>query len=255
MKHIKSRKYLPLLVVALGCLGYGLRWLLYRTAVDEKNLLVAGHPVELALTVVTVGALALIGAAVWRLDGSGAYEHNFQADLSAAIGHILGAVGLLLTVLQTAPATPGYLGRFWYLLGYASPVCLMLAAFARARGKMPYFLLYTVPALFLMFHIVDHYRVWSSNPQLQDYVFDLMGAMVLMFFLVYCACFSAGVGRRRPQLFMGLAAVYLCLTALPATACPYLYAGGMGFAATGLCTLYPRPKPAEQNGESQEKEA
>lgn len=243
MKHIQNRKYLPLFVGALGCLGCGLRWLLYVLAVDEKNLLVPGHPLERVLLVLTLAVLALAGTAVWKLDGSGAYEDNFQADLGAAIGHILGAAGILLTVLPGAPATPGYLGRFWYGLGYAAPVCLLLAAFARAQGRKPSFVLYLIPSLFLMFHIVDHYRAWSSNPQFQDYAFDLFGAMALMFFLLYCAFFSAGVGRRRPQLFMGLAAAYLCLTALPETASPFLYAGGMGLAATGLCTLYPKPKP------------
>ena len=111
--------------------------------------------------------------------------------------------------------------------------------------------LYLVPSLYLMLFVVGQYRIWSSNPQIQDYIFDLLGAMALMFFLIYWALFCVGMGRRRPQLFMGLAAVYLCLVAQIQTVAPFLYAGGMGFAATGLCSLYPVAKPVQP----EEKEA
>lgn len=243
MKSIGNRKYLPLLIVALGGLGWALRKALYVLAVDEKNLLAANHPLELALTALTFGVLAWILAAVWKLDGSPAYGDNFTADLPAAVGHILGAVGILGTMLLNIPVVSGYLGALWVVLGYAAPVCLLLAGFARAQGKKPHFLLHLIPAIFLMFHIVSHYRVWSRNPQFQDYAFDMFAAMALMFYTFYQAAFDAEAGRRRPQLFMGLAAAYLCLTAMAATDYPLLYAGGMGFASTGLCTLYPKPKP------------
>lgn len=242
MKHLWNRKYLPLSVALLGCAAYVLRKLLYALAVDWKNLLVSDHPLDTALTILTYAVLVFIAAAVWKLDGSADYGDNFSADLPAAVGHILGAAGIAMTMLTTTYALPGGLTTCWRILGYAAPVCLVAAAFARAQGKQPNFLLYLAPCLYLMFHVVCHYRLWSSNPQFQDYGFALFGAIALMFFLYYTAAFSVGAGKRRMQLFMGLSAMYLCLASAAVTEYPYLYLGGMGLAATGLCTLYPKPK-------------
>lgn len=243
MKNLLNAKKLPLLIAALGGAGFVMRKALYAVAVDEKNLLLMNHPLEIALTAFTLAVVVLIIAAVRKLDGSALYEDNFRADLPAAIGHILAACGILMTRMTAAPTMPGYLGLLWQLLGFAAPVCLILAGLARTRGKQPHFLLHLIPSMFLMFHIVNHYQVWSSNPQFQDYAFDLLGAMALLFFIFYSAAFDAGVGRRRMHLFMGLVGAYLCMTALAETTCPWLYLGGAALGLTDLCSLEPKPKP------------
>lgn len=255
MKQNRIIHYLPLFVASLGGIGFVLRKALYALAVDEKNLLVSGHPLEIALTVLTFAVLVFIAAVVWKLDGSANYEDNFSADLPAAVGHILGAAGIAMTMLTSTYAMPGTLTTLWRVLGYASPVCLVAAAFPRAQGKQPHFLLHLVPCLYLMFHVVCHYRLWSSNPQFQDYAFSLFGAIALLFFVYYTAAFEAGAGKRRMQLFMGLAAMYLCLVCAAMTEYPLLYLGGMGWAGTGLCTLTPKPKQEQPKTAGENKEA
>ena len=245
MKNLLKPTNLPIVTAALGGIALVLRRVLYAVAVDAKNLLPVNHPLEIALGIFTGLVLACIAASVWKLDGSGRYEDNFQSDVPALVGHAAAAAGILITVLTNAPMMPGYLGNFWKVLGFAAPVCLFAAGYARLQGKQPFFLLHLIPCLFLVFHIVNHYQTWSGNPQFQDYGFALFGSMALVFFSFYTAAFDVEAGRRRMQLGMGLAAVYLCLAELAMTQYVWLYLGGIVWALTDLCSLNPVPKPAE----------
>lgn len=245
MKHLTKPKLLPVLTLALGVLGLLLRLLLYAVALDERYLLPGGHPLSVALWLVTGAALALIITATWRLDGSSRYQDNFSPSPAAAAGHFLAAGGILITVLVNQPLMSGYLGRVWRVLGFLAPPCLAVAGIDRLRGRQPFFLLHMTACMFLVFHIVDHYQFWSGRTQLQDYIFALMGTMVLMFFSFYSAAFDVESGKRRMQLGTGLTAVYLCTVNLSTTQYPFLYLGGIAWALTDLCTLTPKPKPPE----------
>ena len=59
MKLTKDPKWLPWSVLALGCVGGALRFLVYRVAVDEKGLLIPMHPVELILWALTAASVCL----------------------------------------------------------------------------------------------------------------------------------------------------------------------------------------------------
>lgn len=242
MKKFLKPNDLPVMTAALGGLGLVLRRLVYAFAVDEKNLFISGHPLEILLALVTAAALMYIFATVRKLDGSNRYVDNFQASVPALVGHGAAAVGIFLTVLFGEPGMRNYLGVSWKIMGFISPVCLLLAGCARMQGKRPFFLLHLFPCLFLMFHIVNHYQVWSGNPQILDYSFELFGTMALMLFAYYSAAFDVGSGRRRMHLGAGLAAVYLCMAELALTEYPWLYLGGIAWALTGLCTRNPKPK-------------
>lgn len=252
MKNLWKSHKLPAITLVLGVLGFFLRWMLYVFGRDGKKLLIPNHPLVLALWVVTLAAVVLILAAVWKLGGSNRYVDNFSPSMPAAVGHILAAAGILLTVLLKDPMMPGTLGKIWKILGFVSAPCLVLAGYGRMQGKRPFFLLHMAACLFLLFHIVDHYRVWSGNPQLQDYVFTLFGTMALTLFGFYTAAFDVGSGRRRIHLGMGLMAVYLCTVGLFASGYPFLYLGGIAWALTGLCTLDPKPSQPPEEGEQEQ---
>lgn len=242
MKKPLKPNRLPVVTAVLGGIALVLRWLLYAVAVDEKNLLAVNHPLEIGLWVLSGAALVLIAASVWKLEGTERYGANFFASFPAFLGHTAAAVGILVTTLLNEPGMSGPLGTVWKVLGYGAPVCLVLAGLARWKGKQPFFLLHTVVCLYFAVHVVNHYQLWCSNPQIQDYIFALLGTVALCLFGFYCAAFAVNMGKRRMQLGMGLAAVYLCAAEMAATVYPYLYLGGMIWAYTGLCSVYPRPK-------------
>lgn len=253
MKKLFNPQNLPVVTAALGGIALVLRKLLYAFTVDEKGLLPMNHPLEIGLGILSAAALLYILAIVWKLDGSGEYGDNFSASKPAWAGHGLASLGVLATVLLNEPVMPNYLGTIWFVLGIGAWACLFLAGQARLRGKQPFFLLHLVPCLFLVFHIVNHYRMWSGSPQFQNYVFTLFGTMALMFFCFYTAAFDVGSGRRRMHLFMGLSAVYLLIAELALTRYPWLYLGGIAWILTDLCSLTPVPKP-EPKPEPEDKE-
>lgn len=250
MKRLLSSKFLPAMTLLLGAVGFLLRLGLYAVAPDGKGLLPKGHPLELLLWAVTVVAMALVIAAGWNAKGSNRYGDNFGPSLPGAVGNILMAAGILLTVLLNQPKMPNLLGSLWKLLGFVSAPCLVAAAFARVQGKRPFFLLHTSACLFLVLHIVNHYQAWSGNPQLQDYLFPMLGTMALMFFGFYMAAFAVDSGSRRMLLGMGLAAVYLCAVSLSSGAYFFLYLGGIAWVLTNLCPPE-LPRQAEEREDAQ----
>lgn len=237
MKGNSTGRRLSVLTLLLGIAALVLRKGLYLLAVDDRGLLVRNHPLEIALAALTAGALTLLLLAVRKFGGSGNDADLYRADLPAALGNVAAGIGILVTVLTGTPVPGGYLYSFWRCLGLAAPVCLLLAGFARVQGKRPFFLLHVVVCLFFVMHIVTRYQLWSGKPQLQDYVFTLLGTMALMFFGFYTATLEAGCGKPRMNLGMGLAAVYLCTAELARSSCPALYLGSILWVLTELGSM------------------
>lgn len=237
MKSIFKPKLLPWAVVLLGIAGCALRGSLYAFFVDARNLLPRAHPVTLALLAVTALTAVMVVLTIRRCPGSEHYRDNFRASLPAALGHILLASGILLTVLQYPPVMPGMVGKLWRFLGIASAPLLCYAGFARALGKKPFFLSYVLVSVFFALHMVCHYRIWCSDPQLQNYFFAFTATLGLMLFGYYQAAVCVGMGNRRMLLGTGLITAYLCLVSLPNADCLYLYLGGAIWSVTGLCNM------------------
>ena len=155
-------------VCVFGLAALVLRWRLYRTAVDEKGLLERMHPLSIVLLVLTAAVLLLIYFVVRKQKESVSFEESIPHGTLAALGHGLLAGSILSTVLSGSPRAIGYLATAWRWLGFAAPLCLVLAGTDRLRGRKPSFLLHVVPCLFLVVHIVSHYQSWSGDPQMQD---------------------------------------------------------------------------------------
>ena len=217
------------MMLVLGSAAFALRKLLYANGMDARGLLVRNSPLEIALMVLTGVALTLVALTARRAEACGE-----SASLPAALGNVAAGAGILATVLTAAPGMGGYLETAWRYLGLAAPVCLLLAAIAGAFGRRPFFLLHVTGCLFFLVHIVTRYQVWSAVPQLQDYVFALLGAMGLLFFSFYTAAREAGCGNARMRLGMGLAAIYFCLAELARSSSPALYLGGLVWVLTEL---------------------
>lgn len=237
-----SRKTNLLLPCALGfgVLGLVLRWLLKTVAVDSQGLLLRGHGLTWAVCLVPVAALVVLGQLLRGLDGANGYAQNFQPSLPAALGALTSAAACLWTAVTAVGEDSTTL--LWKLLGYAACVVLLVWAWCRYRGRTVPTVCGLVVCLFFLAQLVAHYRGWSADPQVMDYLFDLVATMFLMLFSYYCAAFSAGIGSRRMQLLTGLGAVCLCLIALVDSRWPWLYVGGGCMAATNLCRLTPVPK-------------
>ena len=239
MKRIFAGKSTLSVTVCWGILALVLRRQLYATGVDVKGLLVENHPLSIALTVLTIGVLIRNVLTARKKEGTPTYEELYSGSLTGAIGNVAAGAGILVTVLSADSGMGSYLESAWRMLGLAAPVCLLLAAITRMLGKKPFFLLHVVVCLFFVLHIVTRYQLWSGHPQMQDYLFSLLGAMALMFFGFYSAALEAGCGNLPVMRGMGLAAIYLCAAELAHTSCPALYLGGIVWVLTDLCSMRP----------------
>lgn len=231
MKKFSDSRKLSVMMLFFGFAAFLLRTALYAAAVDVKGLLMRGHPLEIVLMVLTAAVLLLVAWVVRK------QETVLPADagnLSAAVGNVAAGAGILATVLTGQPVMNNYLGIAWRYLGFAAPVCLVLAGAARVVGKRPFFLLHVVSCLFFLLHIITRYQLWSAQPQMQNYVFALLGAAALMFFGFYTAAGEADCGNPQMRLGMGLAAGYLCMAELARSSGPALYLGGILWVLTEL---------------------
>lgn len=215
-------------IMGLAAAGFGLRRLVYRTAVDGKNLITAGHPAVLALWLLTAAALALAAFAGWKRKG----PVCFEARPAAFPGHGLLGVAMAMTVMLNPVPMAGLLGLLWKAFGLAGAVCLLLAGFERMRGRQPFFGLYALPSLFFVAHVVAHYQIWCSNPQFTDYAFALLASVMLALHCYQKTALCVGMGGRRILSATALAAVYLCGAEMARSLYPYLYLGGAVFCLT-----------------------
>lgn len=237
---ITKKRTLPILAVILAIAGYMLRSALFTVAVDHKNLLIRGHPLEAALWICTAAM-----ASVAVLDSLGThrrtnFEQCFRGSLISALGHILAASGILLTVLrQVMPLGPT--APVWKMVGMGSAALLCLAGFQRALGKRVFFGSYALASVFFALHLVGHYQTWCADPQLQNYVFAFLGTLLMMVFCYQQAALCVDMGSSRQQRLSGLLAMYCCFAAMANMPDPQLYLCGGIFTLTSLC----RPAAAE----------
>ena len=207
---MKQRKLLPLAALVMGLACQIGRWMLYRTAVDATGLLTAGTPLEWGSYALSVLAIGLFAAAAGKL---GETEVSSEPIL-AGLGQLIGGLGLGWTALRYPGEMPGLFGIAWKILGIVSALCLLWSALQTFQKKTPHFLALLAPCLFWLVHLIDNYRGWSGQPQLQSYLFALLATMAMALFTYYTAAEAAQMGKPRLRVFAGLSAGYLCLAAM-----------------------------------------
>ena len=207
---MKQRKLLPLAALVMGLACQIGRWTLYRTAVDATGLLTAGTPLEWGSYALSVLAIGLFAAAAGKLRET----EVSSSPILAALGQLIGGLGLGWTALRYPGEMPGLFGIAWKILGIAASICLLWSALQTVQKKTPHFLALLAPCLFWLVHLIDNYRGWSGQPQLQSYLFALLSTMAMALFTYYTAAEAAQMGKPRLRVFAGLSAGYLCLAAM-----------------------------------------
>jgi hypothetical protein len=242
MNHLKTWNFLPRILLIPGIAAALLRWQLYGTALDEKGLLTAGHPLSIAQWAVVALGAALIAAAVRKAAGDNSYALNFPVSPSAGSTCFLMAAMVLSMVLNTVLPLTGILPRIWKVLGILTAPALVWTGSRRSKGQTPFFAGHGLLCLFLLLYVISRYQLWSGNPQLQDYVFELLAMVALILFSYHHAAFEADMGSRRWLLGSGMAVLLLSPAAVLGSGAPGLYIAGLVWAACDLCPLTPPEK-------------
>lgn len=237
MKQYLKPIYLPVATLALGILTMLMRFWLFGLGVDDRGLLPAASFPDTFSWILTALVIVLLVFGVRNLREATKYRFNFPASIPAAIGTAAGALGILITCMAELIAGAPRLGIFSSVLGIFAAATLGFLAHCRYDGKKPSFLFHSFICIYLMFHLISHYRIWSAYPQLQTYAFELLAIVFLMLACYQRAAFDAGRGDRRAYAFMTLAALFFCIAAIPGSVSAVFYIGCAVWMFTTLCSL------------------
>lgn len=251
MKQLLSPKNLPWFALGAGAVGAILRAWLLLGGVDDKGMLISGHPAEILCWILCAVSFAIMVLGSWNLLEAGKYQYNFPASLPGAIGAGAAAVGVLYASICDLLAGGDTLVMIGCSLGFAAAISLGFLAWLRKNGQRPNVLFHFLVCLHLMFRVIAQYRVWSSDPQIQNYCFQLLALVCLMVSTYQRATFDAKFGMRRAYTVLRLLCVFFCILCLPGAHTPLFYLTAAAWAFTDQCNLTPMPrKTKEQEDET-----
>lgn len=248
MKKALSPALLPAIAAGAGGIGLLLRLGLY-TMQDHNGLLPAYHPFHIISVLIAICAAAVAAVTVKPLDGSNRYRDNFPPSLICGAGSLLAALCLLPAVFGLFQNASGNLDYALAGFGILSIPCLLFTGHCQWKGKRPSLLFHGAICLFFALHMVCRYRLWSGNPQIEDYLLPLLGSVFLTLAAYYRMAFDAGMGRRRMLIFCGLMALTCCLPSVAGTGDGPFFLAGAVWAAANLCVLTPPPRQ-QKDGEN-----
>jgi len=233
--------HLPWFIPAAGLLGIGLRIWLLADGFDHKGLLVTGHPAAALLWLLTALVLAILVISCMPLVQASKYSFNYPASYTGAVGEALAAIGILIACIQSFSEAVDGVAWVCLILGFLSVPALGYSAWCRRKGAKVPAVLHSIACLFWMMRLVCQYRIWSPDPQLQDYCFQLLATVFLMLSCFHRAAFAADLGQRRMSAILQLGAVYFCMISLPGCKDWPLYLCCGIWSALNLCSLLPMP--------------
>ena len=203
---------IKLLVGSAGILGLALRAVLYANGVDQKGLLISGYWAGNAIWCLTAVVAVVLLLLCRRLNGTQDCEKAFPASALGAAGSALAGIAFLLSPVAQTPSQA--FGTIEPVLRYASAGALIFISYCRFRSKAPQFLLHGIVCLYLALRLVCQYRLWSADPQIQNYAFYLGAHVALMLTAYQFAAFDAGFGSHQKLWGAGLAGIYLATLSL-----------------------------------------
>ena len=245
MKKLFQTAYLPFAALLGGAIALLLRLWLLILGEDARGLLAAGSFPDRMSWVMVAVMMLLLGVGVWKLPRSTKYDH-FPVSSNAAIGIIIAACGILISSVTELRTAFDMVGMLSAVLGLIAAVSLGFLAFFRMKGLRPNIVFHGIVCVYFMFHLVSHYRLWSSYPQLQNYAFELLAIVFVMLACYQRTAFDVGRGNPQGYTFFSLAALFFCMAALPGCDnIPFFIGCGIWMAATPCRWLAPRKQTEE----------
>lgn len=235
-------RHLKIAIPAAGILGALLRCILYLTGTDHKGLLVTGHWAHVSIWVLTAAVALALALGCFRLRGPEDYKDCFPGSFFGAAGAVAVAIAFLLTAIPDWQRALSPLESAAAALSFCSAAVLIYVGICRFRGIAPKSFAHTAVCICFALRMVCQYRVWSADPQLQNYYFYMAAHVCLMLTAYQFAAFDAGMGSHRALWILGLGSVYFCLLSLWNGSTPLLMLCCSLWVLTNLPELRVRPR-------------
>ena len=212
-------------VPCCGAAAFGLYRLLYAIGVDGRGLLKNGHFSWVLLCILSIAVGAVILASTARLPQG---DPRFRRSIPAAVCCILAAVSSLFTGLGCL-----WNGQPAYAIGAMLAAAAFVAVtFCRFLGRRPNFLMHAVICIHFILQLLKLYQANSFDPQVQDYLFQILACIALAFTAYQLAAADLNRGNRRWLWVAGMSAVYLCMVSVGSA--PGFFLTGAVWAFTAL---------------------
>lgn len=236
-ESIFQPKLLPLLPLITGIIGAVLRFVLLHTQVGPDGLLPSNHPISILLYILTACTLAVLVLCVLPLKADPRHNRRlFHRSVRPAFGCMFAGIGILLTGLQQLMGQQDILTTITMVMAFVAALCFGFLAYARQKGTRPHYLVHTGIIVFLMLQLVCQYRVWSPEPQLELYFFQLLASVFLMLSAYQAICLDTRKGERWLYVLFSQAALFFCCLSLT-DPMRFFYLGMGIYCATNLCSL------------------
>lgn len=255
--------------LAAGFSSLGLHRYMMANYIDAKGLLITGNLPGRLLMLVGVGFTLTLLLMLWKLGGDGSYADIFPRDpvsgllmIAAGITLTLSMPGLYWSSLPSAaPVTA--LVSFWekFFAGcmtampWLAAVSMVTLGLCRILGRKGWFSFGGVICLFYILTLVSNCRLWSADPQLQDYAYQLLAGVLLMLCSFHRSCCDAGIIQRKKLLFTGLGAAFCAIASLSMDFQRGFYLASALWALGSLCSMAQLPPDPEEEPAEVTKEA
>ena len=234
-------KYLPLIGLVTGLSALACRYRLFTTGIDERGLLRTDHPGNALTYILMAVALTAVFLCSRPAPKTATWGRVFRPSLLSLIGSCLAAAGLAYTALTEQGSGLGAFPMILTCLGVAAALAIGLGSLFRYQKKAPQAAFHVVVTLYMMLHILSQYRGWNFEPQLQQYLPQLLASVFLMLSAYHRAALDGGEGNYRSYLFFNYGAVFFCLLAVY-SATPVFYLSMALWTVTTQCDpLSPAP--------------
>ena len=239
MKKLWNLTYLPLAVLIAGAVGTLLRLWLLTAGRDAGGLLIAGHPAQILLVILSLGIFVLLLLSTRHLVQGDKFSFNFPSSLPRFLGALAAALGILVTSVVQLAAKGDSLHTASALLGLAAAGALAYAGFLNLRNQQPNLLLHGLVCVYLMVLLICQYRVWCSEPQIQTYCYPLLATVCTMLACYHNAMFDGDWGSRRWFTVFHLLAGFFCCISVVGDDMPLFYLAIGIWMFTDQCNLRP----------------
>lgn len=216
MKQFSKPIVLSSLCAGAGLLCLFLRQWLLGAALDSKGLLTP-HPAGLLCWLPTI-AVAVALVLCWLCKG----HYATIATPISTVGTVCGGLGLAAVAIGTARNIYGSVEFILCVLAAVGAVCAAVEAWLSIKSKPVSSLLHLSRILFCIVFLLLRYRQWSGETEFQQYFFQTMAAVGMMFTVYHKALLSVKKGSSLRYLLMSRCSLFFCIAAIPGSSDGFL---------------------------------
>lgn len=215
-----SSKYISPVTEFCAVAGLLLRVALEIWGIDDKGLYMTWHPLYIGLFALSALLVLWLLLSCRKLSG----QPVFSSSRITFAGAIVAATGILVTDVfelienlntaftfqSTATLVTLIASALCFVLGILASVALIFGGVLQRKGKRVHFLFYAVLTVYFLIHPLTQYRMWSSDPQLINYCFQLLASVCLLLTSYHRTALAAGKQGAKRYVFFSRLAIFFC---------------------------------------------